>query len=321
MEGIISNVVKSKTLEELFEGLNYFIHQRLLEEEINPVSLDSFIEIHGNTLREYNYFEIPKKSGGFRKISSPSYPLKLIQRAISDVLTELYSPLPCVHGFVPYRNIVTNASLHTNKKYILNVDIQDFFPNTTYASIVKVLKVAPFSFHDEVAKAIARFACLNGGLPQGSPLSPILTNMHCVTLDNQLSELAKSYKLHYSRYADDLTFSGSKPVFDKRFFSALNKIVRSSGYELKQSKTRIQSKNMRQEVTGLVVNDKINVNRQYIRELRAMIHLVHKGYYPKLDAKIEGKLAFLSMIKGKDQVYRNLLNKYKQPKDGRSNHR
>jgi RNA-directed DNA polymerase len=317
LEGIISKVVKSKTLEELFEGLNYFIHQRLKEEEINPVSLDSFIEIHGNTLREYNYFEIPKKSGGFRKISSPSYPLKLIQRAISDVLTELYSPLPCVHGFVPFRNIVTNASLHTNKKYILNVDIQDFFPNTTYASILKVLKVAPFSFHDEVAKAIARFACLNGGLPQGSPLSPILTNMHCVTLDNQLIELAKSYKLHYSRYADDLTFSGSKPVFNKRFFSALNKIVRNSGYELKQSKTRIQSKNMRQEVTGLVVNDKINVNRHYIRELRAMIHLSQKRYNPNLYEKIEGKLAFLSMVKGKDQVYRNLNSKFKAISHGR----
>ena len=319
--GNISNVVKATNLEAFFEGLSYFINKLHVEGETNPVSLSSFIEIHGNTLQEYKYFEIPKKSGGFRKISAPSHSLKLIQRAIADVLTELYRPLPCVHGFVPDRNIVTNASLHTNKKYILNVDIQDFFPNTTYASIIKVLKSAPFSFHDEVAKAIARFACLNGGLPQGSPLSPILTNMHCVTLDNQLSEFSKSYKLHYSRYADDLTFSGSKPVFDKRFFSSLNKIVRNSGYELKQSKTRIQSKNMRQEVTGLVVNDKINVNRQYIRELRAMIHLVHNGYYPKLDAKIEGKLAFLSMIKGKDQVYRNLLNKYKQPKDGRSNHR
>lgn len=321
MEENISNVVKATNLEELFDGLSYFINQLPVEVEIIPVTLDLFIEIHGNTLCEYHYFEIPKKSGGYRKISAPSLPLKLIQRAIADVLTELYCPLSCVHGFVPNRNIVTNASLHTNKKYVLNVDIQDFFPNTTYASIIKVLKDAPFSFHDEVAKAIARFACLNGGLPQGSPLSPILTNMHCVTLDNQLSEFAKSYKLHYSRYADDLTFSGSKPVFDKRFFSSLNKIVRNSGYELKQSKTRIQSKNMRQEVTGLVVNDKINVNRQYIRELRAMIHLVHNGYYPKLDAKIEGKLAFLSMIKGKDQVYRNLLNKYKQPKNGRSNHR
>jgi RNA-directed DNA polymerase len=317
LEGNISHVVKATNLEELFEGLSYFFNQLLLEDEINPVSLDSFIEIHGNTLREYNYFEIPKKSGGYREISAPSQSLKLIQRAISDVLTELYSPLPCVHGFVPYRNIVTNASLHTNKKYILNVDIQDFFPNTAYASIIKVLKVAPFSFHDVVAKAIARFACLNGGLPQGSPLSPILTNMYCVTLDNQLSELAKSYKLHYSRYADDLTFSGSKPVFNKRFFSALNKIVRNSGYQLKQSKTRIQSKNMRQEVTGLVVNDKINVNRHYIRELRAMIHLSQKRYNPNLYEKIEGKLAFLSMVKGKDQVYRNLNSKFKAISHGR----
>jgi RNA-directed DNA polymerase len=315
--GNISNVVKATNLEAFFEGLSYFINKLHVEGETNPVSLSSFIEIHGNTLQEYKYFEIPKKSGGFRKISAPSHSLKLIQRAIADVLTELYRPLPCVHGFVPDRNIVTNASLHTNKKYILNVDIQDFFPNTTYASIIKVLKSAPFSFHDEVAKAIARFACLNGGLPQGSPLSPILTNMYCVTLDNQLSELAKSYKLHYSRYADDLTFSGSKPVFNKRFFSALNKIVRNSGYELKQSKTRIQSKNMRQEVTGLVVNDKINVNRHYIRELRAMIHLSQKRYNSNLYEKIEGKLAFLSMVKGKDQVYRNLNSKFKAISHGR----
>ena len=156
------------------------------------------------------------------------------------------------------------------------------------------------------------------------PIRPlIITNFVCNRLDRKMMGIAKRFGLTYSRYADDITFSGYRPVYDKSFFGELNRIIKKEDFKLKFSKTRIQSKNSRQEVTGVVVNDKLNVNRKYIRNLRAMIHSYNNDKKVTYDGEnicdnpknlILGKLEFLKMIKGKERVYKNLMNRFNQMK-------
>jgi RNA-directed DNA polymerase len=144
-------------------------------------------------------------------------------------------------------------------------------------------------------------------------MSPLVSNICCEKLDSDLKDFSIKHKLSYSRYADDITFSGYRRIFNDKFFSELGKIIgRKNNFRIKKTKTRIQKRNNRQEVTGVVVNDKLNVNRTYVRNLRALIHHYKLGKAEKnAQAVIIGKLEFLKMVKGKDKVYRNLLGQFK----------
>ena len=260
---------------------------------------------------KYTEFEIPKSSGGMRLISAPDSCLKKIFRTVSVAFDIAYDVSDHAHGFVCERSIRTNAELHTNKNYLLNVDIEDFFPSISYFDIKQVF-ISRLKWKESFAHVIAHFCCYKGGLPQGAPTSPIITNLICVNMDHKLFALARKHKQDFTRYADDITFSGYRPVYDKSFFSELNRIIKKEGFKLKYSKTRIQSKNKRQEVTGVVVNDKLNVNRQYVRNLRAMIHHYRSGLEmpDNTENVILGKLEFLKMINGKARVYKNLMNRF-----------
>lgn len=261
---------------------------------------------------KYIEFEIPKSSGDMRLISAPDSFLKKILKALNDALAMAYDVSDHAHGFVCERSIRTNAELHTNKNYVLNVDIENFFPSVSYFKIKQVL-ISRLKWQESFAHVIAHFCCYKGVLPQGAPTSPMVTNLICLNMDQALAVFAEKYKQNFTRYADDITFSGYRPVYDKPFFGELNRIIKKEDFKLKYSKTRIQSKNKRQEVTGVVVNDKLNVNRQYVRNLRAMIHHYKNGkkMSDNTENVIRGKLEFLKMIKGKERVYKNLMNRFK----------
>jgi len=306
---------KGKDFDDFLEAYNFFLlyenskdgkDRKLWEKK-------SFIYLYRTINRQYFEFSIPKKSGDERKICAPSKQLKLVQKKIAQMLELFYTPNVNCHGFVKGRGIVSNAEIHTNKTYVLNLDLEDFFPSIKANQIVESLINEPFNFSDEMASIIARLACKDGGLPQGSPMSPIVSNICCEKLDLDLKVFSVKYKLNYSRYADDITFSGYRRIFDDKFFSELGKIiVRKNNFRIKKTKTRIQTRSNRQEVTGVVVNDKLNVNRTYVRNLRALIHNYNLGKAQKNAlAVISGKLEFLKMIKGKDRVYRNLLSQFK----------
>ncbi|MDC1266738.1 reverse transcriptase family protein [Crocinitomicaceae bacterium] len=260
---------------------------------------------------KYLEFEIPKSSGDMRLISAPDSFLKKILRALNDALEIAYDVSDHAHGFVCERSIRTNAELHTNKSYVLNVDVENFFPSVSYFKIKQVF-ISRLKWQESFAHVIAHFCCYKGVLPQGAPTSPLITNLICFDMDQVLAVFAKKYKQNFTRYADDITFSGYRPVYDKPFFGELIRIIKKEGFKLKYSKTRIQSKNKRQEVTGVVVNDKLNVNRQYVRNLRAMIHHYKSGKEvpDNTENVIRGKLEFLKMIKGKERVYKNLMNRF-----------
>jgi len=284
---------------------------------------------------KYIHFEIPKKSGGVRNISSPDRFLKKIQRRLAFALEVLFTPKPSANGFVPGRSIVTNAKSHIGRKYVYNIDIKDFFPTIHYGRIKAVLQLHPIKASAEMAHLIAHISCYKGVLPQGSPLSPMITNIVCQSLDYHLVKLAKHYRCFYSRYADDITFSSNKNIFKKdKFLNDLNTIISKQGFNVNEKKTRLQKHTQRQEVTGIIVNQKPNLKRDYVKKVRAMLYnWEHKGLdhcqakleqqYPKergfirnkttppFENVLHGKILFLGMVRGKeDECFRRFDAKF-----------
>ena len=230
----------------------------------------------------YHEFTIDKKTGGKRIICAPDKRLKNIQRKLANILNKVYKVKPAAHGFVYEKDIVTNAKSHTKQKWVLNLDLENFFEQINFGRVRGMLIKPPYGLGEEAATVIAQIACYKGRLPQGAPSSPILTNMICAPLDTQLTRIAAEYNMRYSRYADDITFSSYKKEMQSK--AAVNiagsivvrkeiaEIIQRNGFQINQRKTRIADYRKRQEVTGLVVNQFVNVKRHYIKEIRAILN-------------------------------------------------
>lgn len=295
----------------------------------------------------YSTFFIPKKGGGKREISAPDNQLRVLQKRIARQLSFLYKPNPRATAFLSDSSIVRNASFHTRKKFVFNIDLKDFFPSITFARVRAMLISQPYNLTPETATVIAHLATVNGKLPQGSPCSPVISNMICASLDTQLRTLAKKHKASYTRYADDITFSFYVPMqylpedivvlgdteSGKTHHAvsvgvALSEIVSKKGFTINPKKVRLQRRDEKQVVTGLVVNQKVNNDRRYIRKTSAMIHslstlgvdnanLIHKAKSPdestELSAHVFGRLLFIHQVKGVDSpVYRRLAMRFNQ---------
>lgn len=251
---------------------------------------------------KYTKFSIPKKSGGLREISAPTQQIKSLQRRLADKLEECLVDIQEItgrtnsasHGFRPDKSILTNASAHRNKRHVLNLDLKDFFPSITGGRIRGFLiSDSNFNLHKDVATSIAHIACFDSKLPQGSPCSPVISHLIAGILDFHLSRLAKAQGCLYTRYADDITFSTNKKDFPKglafqdeadahkwKIGRQLLGLIKKSGFAVNESKTRMQYKSSRQSVTGLVVNEKVNVASEYRHLVRAYVFsLVNHGYF------------------------------------------
>ena len=156
----------------------------------------------------YVQFEIPKRlRGGKRQISAPIAPLKEIQRRLNFVLQAVYEPKPSIHGFTIARSIVTNARFHVQKPVVFNLDLEDFFPSINFGRVRGMFMARPYNCDPAVATVLAQICCWKNELPQGAPTSPVVSNMLCARLDDELQRLAREQGWVYTRYADDLTFS------------------------------------------------------------------------------------------------------------------
>lgn len=259
----------------------------------------------------YKEFEIPKRSGGTRRITAPTGKLKDIQKCLSVIIAPYYLVPDCVQGFTEGRSVSTNACKHTSKNYVFNIDLKDFFPTITYTRVMKSL--LELGFNEEVSDIISRLCTIpmwdeqkqmfRNALPQGSPASPLLSNIVCTSLDKRLSALAQRHGVTYSRYADDITFSSNHSVYSKngQFFKELEDIVRALGFKINEKKTRLQKKGSRQEVTGLIVGEKVNTYRQFTKNLRAAVfHAETNGCTPHDFNNIMGRVSYLAMVKGPD---------------------
>lgn len=217
----------------------------------------------------YHNFEIPKRDGGKRLIAAPTKDLKRVQKNILNNVLYQFKPHINCYGFIKNKSIFSNASKHRNKEIIFNTDIKDFFNTITSKRIQGLLEKLGFS--KDVAYLITELCTFNRHLPQGAPTSPHISNLICHTLDKRLTGLAKKMNVEYSRYADDITFSGSK--IPRSITKLIEKIVRKEGFKLARDKTRFLSKANRQVVTGLIVNQKkLSIGRKKYHILKSIIH-------------------------------------------------
>ncbi len=255
--------------------------------------------------QKYTIFAIPKRKGGYRTIKAPVHGLKLVQRRLSDLLQDCLDEIHqnqgrvdrTAHGFMRGRSIVTNARRHRHRRYVFNLDLEDFFPSINFGRVRGFFeKDKNFSLHRSTATVIAQIACHENALPQGSPCSPVISNLIAHILDVRLVHLAASARCVYSRYADDLTFSTNHRQFppDIAVSSStageqsglwvasdrLKAIIARAGFRINTAKTHLMQRTHRQQVTGLIVNDKIGIRVEYRRNLRAMVHrLVTTGKF------------------------------------------
>jgi len=264
-----------------------------------PASLAYILYIKSASSK-YTTFNIPKRSGGTRQISAPMKDLKLLQRRLAELLQDCVEeidqankrsdkdkqPDRIAHGFKRRRSIITNAREHRNKRYVFNVDLEDFFGSINFGRVRGYfITNRNFRLQPSVATVLAQIACFQNALPQGSPCSPVISNLIGHIFDIRLARLAARAGCTYTRYADDLTFSTNKQVFPNQIAiqvdgkehswqagAELVRLVANSGFALNANKTRMQYRDSRQEVTGLVVNSKVNVRREYRHIVRAMVH-------------------------------------------------
>jgi RNA-directed DNA polymerase len=338
---------RMQTKQDIATLLSYAANA-LYNKECDPILSDHLIfyanpKLCGNS---YNTFGIRKKSGGKRLINAPVDELKFIHCSLNFVLQCIHTPHKAATGFVLNKSIVDNATQHVGNKYVYNIDLKDFFHSFDRNRVKLGFMYEPFNLNGKREPLAYFLACLctisleidgetKSLLPQGSPTSPTISNILCEKLDHRLTGLAKRFGTHYSRYADDITFSSSQNIFKgKDFLKELHRIIEEDQHlKINQEKTRLQDSLYQQEVTGLVVNVKVNVKQRYVKRLRMWLHywekygydkakeiflkdyFIDKGHVkkgkPNFENVLNGKLEFLKMVKGiNDGTYSKLKERF-----------
>ncbi|MBU6953227.1 reverse transcriptase family protein [Hahella sp. HN01] len=245
-------------------------------------------------LSHYQQFAIAKKTGGVREISAPMPRMKRAQYWILDNILAPLSLHEAAHGFVVERSIVSNAQPHVGKDVVINLDLKDFFPTVSYARIKGAFRHLGYS--EQIATILGLLCSqqkvqeveMDGQkwfvsegerfLPQGAPTSPAISNVICRKLDRRLQSMAAKLGFTYTRYADDVTFSADGKSDDdvKRLLWRCRSIIKDEGFVVHPDKTRIMRKHRRQEVTGVVVNDKASVERKQLKRFRALLFQIDR---------------------------------------------
>lgn len=222
--------------------------------------------------RLYKEITIPKRNSGSRVLNVPNTALKGMQRWILDNILYKVQSEPSATGFIPMKSIVLNASVHLRKKYILKMDIKDFFPSIDFRKVRSLF--FELGYNKDVATALANICVFRDQLPQGAPTSPYLANLVCRELDKRIYYLCRKYRLSYTRYADDITISGNSKIF--RIKGTVEKIILSYQFSLNNEKTIFLKPGDRKRVTGIIVNEKLSVPRSITRNLRKEIYFIKK---------------------------------------------
>jgi len=253
-----------------------------------------------HTSNFYHQLRIPKKrSKKIRIVYEANESLKNIHKNILASISEKIIFPEYVQGFVFKRSIVTNASLHLSKKYVLNLDIKDFFESIKIDKIIDVFN-RELECSDTTSNIFAKLCTFNGCLVQGANTSPILANLVCKELDQDLFEIAQNHNCSYSRYADDITFSGDTVPRKK----IIESCIKSYGFNLNPDKWKLQMRGKKQYVTGLTVFDdnKPRISKYVKQELRQAIYYMQKyglsSHFEKVDIEGEDILSELFFVDG-----------------------
>ncbi|MEP3846064.1 MAG: retron St85 family RNA-directed DNA polymerase [Paracoccaceae bacterium] len=248
----------------------------------------------------YRDFEIPKRRGGFRSISVPSPTLLYVQRWIASEVLSKQEVHDAAHGFVKGRSVVSNANVHKDSRSILKMDITDFFPSVQLKRVIKVF--LSLGYPVSVSFFLASLCCYKKVLPQGAATSPALSNLIAGRLDKSLATYAHGRGLHYSRYADDLVFSGEK--IEKVDITRIGFLINRYDFKVNEKKTRILLENRKRIITGISVSDgKLGLPRKTRRDIQSQVHRLVKfgfsefsdhsgGYDPLIYERVLGRLGF-----------------------------
>ncbi|WAC74825.1 reverse transcriptase family protein [Roseateles sp. SL47] len=274
---------------------------------------------HVRATHHYRSLLVGKRRGGLRLIEAPMPALKAVQRRLLDVLLSKVPVHEAAHGFVPGRNVASHAREHAGRHWVFRFDMQDFFPSIGRARIQAVFRTLGYA--DSVADHLATLCTVrtpravrerlaeagelsfmsakrlaSPHLPQGAPTSPHLANLCVFSLDLRLEGLAWRFGARYSRYADDLVFSGTRaqPLDPGVFHAWVREIVEDEGFRLRVDKTRLMRTGGRQTVTGVVVNETPNLSRPDYDRLRAELHRLGRQdrVDPRLRDVLLGRLAW-----------------------------
>ncbi|HEY8563249.1 MAG TPA: reverse transcriptase family protein [Pyrinomonadaceae bacterium] len=272
-------------------------------------------------ITHYINFKLPKKTGGHRLISAPMPELKAAQIWILENILNRIAVADAAHGFLPEKNIVSNARVHVGAKTVVNFDLENFFPSINYkrvkgvfrsfgysealATVFALLTTAPDTEEIEIDGKTYFVATGERHLPQGSPASPMISNIAARRLDKSLVKIAGDLGFKYTRYADDLTFSTERADAEiNKLMTQVRFVVEKQGFIVNENKTRILRRGRQQEVTGIVVNDKISIDRKTLRKFRAVLHQAETrglenlrwGNAPDLIAALKGYANFVFMV-------------------------
>ena len=249
----------------------------------------------------YSKHTIPKKNGGERLISAPHPALKQVQRAVLEKLLNPLGAHSCAYGFVSGKSIVDNARMHVGQPVVVNADIQSCFPSVKWPLVLGVLRRhLGERFTTGSISMLTDICTTQGALPTGAPTSPALLNLVLWRTDEVLHQRAEEFGLRYTRYADDLTFSGGSHVVGMLRLARYT--LGQIGLHLDPQKTNIFRRGRRQMVTGLVVNDQVSVPRVIRRLLRAAVHRhTQEGQSswkgsPQSETALKGRISFVSMV-------------------------
>ena len=245
----------------------------------------------------YRTFYIRKKSGGVRELSAPHYTLKYVQGWIYQNILKNVKVNYCAHGFHPKKSILTNAKVHVNNRFLLKIDMKDFFPSIDSNKVVNIFRSLGYSNH--VSFYLASICCVNGHLPQGAPTSPALSNIIARHMDNRILGLCKKMNYRYSRYADDIAISGDN--IESWFADYVKKIIVECGFEVNDAKVKLYNGNGAKILTGVsLTNNRIRLPRDYRRSLQMALYCIrHYGLYDHLRRKKINNPGYLASLLGK----------------------
>lgn len=285
-------------IDDLKKAYDLASFARLIK--VKPKSL-SYILYKFPDAQKYTPKPIPKKNGDVRIVYIPHVALKSLQKKTAqllincelDIAENLGIKKSVSHAFKKNHTILTNAKVHKGSNFIFNIDLENFFTSIHYGRIFGYLtQNSHYKLNKQVAQVISHMACLDGTLVQGSPLSPVISNMIGNIIDSRMITLCKKHRCMYSRYADDITISSRFKKFPERLAIEktiestqenqnitdwapgfeLNELIVRSGFTINSNKTRMHYKQSRQSVTGLVVNKRINIPRYKFKKIRAQVN-------------------------------------------------
>ena len=274
--------VEGITYLELEHYLSYA--QRLVKQDlpviVDAVSLSKFVGIDFQYLCRmaygtehfYRIFSIPKKSGGIREISEPLPDLKYVQNWILHNILNYVAVSKYAKAYIKRQSIKQNVRFHRGQKVLVSMDVKDFFPSIKIIDVFCIFK--KMGYTEDVSWLLAHLCCLDGKLPQGAPTSPYLSNIRMKAFDENVATYAIKKKWRYTRYADDLTFSGDGNVSE--LIRVVSKLLLDEHLYPNVKKTRVAHQNARQEVTGIVVNKKIQTPKPYRKKIRQEIYYIKK---------------------------------------------